>query len=156
MTATTSEEKITNLDINEIKKLIPHRYPFLLVDRVNEVVPGQSAIGYKNVTANEPFFQGHFPHRPIMPGVLMVEALAQMGCIAMLMKPENKGQLGVFTGIDGFKFRQMVVPGDKLELEVVLLKQKGPLGKMKGTAKVGDKVVAEGEISFAMVKSEAE
>ena len=156
MTATTSEEKITNLDINEIKKLIPHRYPFLLVDRVTEVVPGQSAIGYKNVTANEPFFQGHFPHRPIMPGVLMVEALAQMGCIAMLVKPENKGQLGVFTGIDGFKFRQMVVPGDKLDLEVVLLRQKGPLGKMKGTAKVGDKVVAEGEISFAMVKSEAE
>ncbi len=156
MTATTSPELIENLDINEIKKLLPHRYPFLLVDRVLEAVPGFSAKGFKNVTANEPFFQGHFPFKPIMPGVLMVEALAQLSCIAMLLKPENKGQLGVFTGIDAFKFRQMVIPGDRLDMEVELLKMRGPLGKLKASARVGDKIVAEGEISFAMIKMEAE
>lgn len=150
MTATTSEA-IENMDIVEIKKLIPHRYPFLLVDRVTYCEPGLKARGYKNLTANEQFFEGHFPFKPIMPGVLMVEALAQLGCIALLCKDEFKGKLGVFTGIDGFKFRQMVVPGDRLDLEVELLKIKGPLGKMKASAKVGDKVAAEGEISFAMV-----
>ncbi|MBX9689763.1 MAG: 3-hydroxyacyl-ACP dehydratase FabZ [Candidatus Obscuribacterales bacterium] len=154
MTATTTPEIVENLDINEIKKLIPHRYPFLLVDRVTQAVPGFSAKGYKNVTANEPFFQGHFPFKPIMPGVLMVEALAQLACIAILLKDEYKGMLGVFTGIDGFKFRQMVVPGDRLDLEIELLKMKGPLGKLKASAKVGDKVAAEGEISFAMLKRE--
>jgi len=142
------------LDIIQIKELIPHRYPFLLVDRVTYVEPGQKANGYKNLTANEPFFQGHFPHRPIMPGVLMVEALAQLGCITLLLKDEYKGNLGVFTGIDGFKFRTMVVPGDRLDLEVELLKLRGPLGKMKATARVGDKIACEGEISFAMVKEE--
>src|SRR5271155_3266643 len=116
------------LDINEIKKILPHRYPFLLLDRVTSVVPGLKATGYKNLTANEQFFQGHFPFKPIMPGVLMVEALAQLGCLAMLLKPEFKDVLGVFTGIDGFKFRSMVVPGDRLDLEVELLKMRGPLG----------------------------
>ncbi len=153
MTASTTE-KIENLDINEIKKLIPHRYPFLLVDRVTEAVPGHSAKGYKNLTANEQFFEGHFPFKPIMPGVLMVEALAQLACIAILLKDEFKGQLGVFTGIDGFKFRQMVIPGDRLDMEVELLRMKGPLGKLKAIAKVGDKIAAEGEISFAMLKRE--
>ncbi len=153
MTA-SAPEAVENLDINEIKKLIPHRYPFLLVDRVTHCVPGQSAKGYKNMTANEQFFEGHFPFKPIMPGVLMVEALAQLGCIAILMKDEFKDKLGVFTGIDGFKFRQMVIPGDRLDLEVELLKMKGPLGKLKATAKVGDKIACEGEISFAMVKRE--
>jgi 3-hydroxyacyl-[acyl-carrier-protein] dehydratase len=153
MTA-TSVEATETLDINQIKKLIPHRYPFLLVDRVTHVVPGHSAKGYKNLTANEQFFEGHFPFKPIMPGVLMVEALAQLACIAILMKDEFKGQMGVFTGIDGFKFRHMVIPGDRLDMEVELLKLKGPLGKLKASAKVGDKIAAEGEISFAMIKRE--
>lgn len=154
MTATASEELVQNLDIIEIKKLLPHRYPFLLVDRVTEAVPGHSAKGYKNLTANEQFFEGHFPFKPIMPGVLMIEALAQLACVAILLKEEHKGKLGVFTGIDGFKFRAMVVPGDRLDMEVELLKMKGPLGKLKAVARVGDKVAAEGEISFAMVNKE--
>src|SRR5271156_3140733 len=121
MTATTSADVIENLDIIEIKKLLPHRYPFLLVDRVISAVPGHSAKGFKNLTANEQFFEGHFPFKPIMPGVLQIEALAQLACIALLLKDEYKGQLGVFTGIDGFKFRHMVVPGDRLDMEVELL-----------------------------------
>lgn len=140
------------LDIVQIKELLPHRYPFLLVDRITYLEPGQKAIGYKNLTANEQFFEGHFPFKPIMPGVLMVEALAQVGCLALLSKPEFKDVLGVFTGIDGFKFRAMVTPGDKLEMEVELLKLRGPLGRMKAVARVGDKIACEGEISFALVK----
>ncbi|MCC7530694.1 MAG: 3-hydroxyacyl-ACP dehydratase FabZ [Candidatus Melainabacteria bacterium] len=147
-------QTIQELDIVEIKRLLPHRYPFLLVDRVIEITPGQSAKGYKNLTANEQFFEGHFPFKPIMPGVLMVEALAQMACLAMLTKEEFKHKLGVFTGIEGIKFRQMVVPGDRLDLEVELIKLKGPIGKIKGIAKVGDKVACEGEISFAMIEKE--
>lgn len=150
MTAATMQ----GLDIRQIKELIPHRYPFLLVDRVVELEPGKSARGYKNLTANEQFFEGHFPGRPLMPGVLMVEALAQLGCIALLCKDEFKGNLGVFTGIDCFKFRAMVTPGDRLDMEVELIKMRGPIGRMKATAKVGDKLVCEGEISFAMVKEE--
>lgn len=146
MTAT-----IETLDINQIKELLPHRYPFLLVDRVTYCEPGQRAKGYKNLTANEQFFEGHFPFKPIMPGVLMVEALAQLACIAILMKPEYRGKLGVFTGIDGFKFKNMVVPGDRLDMEVELLKMRGPVGKLRATAKVDDKLVCEGEISFAMI-----
>ncbi len=148
MTAAT----VMQLDVRQIKELIPHRYPFLLVDRVTEVEPGLRAKGFKNLTANEQFFEGHFPERPIMPGVLMVEALAQLGCLTMLLKDEMKGNLGVFTGIDGLKFRTMVVPGDRLDLEVELIKMKGPVGKMRGIARVGDKIACEGEISFAMVK----
>lgn len=147
-------QTIQELDIVEIKKLLPHRYPFLLVDRVTEINPGQSAKGYKNLTANEQFFEGHFPFKPIMPGVLMVEALAQLACLAMLAKEEYKCKLGVFTGIEGVKFRQMVIPGDRLDMEVELLKMKGPLGKIKAIAKVGDKVACEGEISFAMIDKE--
>jgi 3-hydroxyacyl-[acyl-carrier-protein] dehydratase len=144
---------VQTMDINQIKKLLPHRYPFLLVDRVTSIEPGLKAEGYKNITANEEFFQGHFPFRPIMPGVLMVEALAQLGCIAILAKDEFKGQLGVFTGIDGFKFRTMVQPGDRLDLQVELIRMRGPLGRMRATAKVGDKTACEGEISFSMIKN---
>jgi 3-hydroxyacyl-[acyl-carrier-protein] dehydratase len=143
------------LDIIAIKELIPHRYPFLLVDRVTFLDPGRKAIGYKNLTANEQFFQGHFPFQPIMPGVLMVEALAQLGCIALLCKDEYRDSLGVFTGIDGLKFRTMVVPGDRLDMECELIKMKGPLGKMHGIARVGEKTACEGEISFALVKRTA-
>jgi 3-hydroxyacyl-[acyl-carrier-protein] dehydratase len=146
MTAT-----VDGLDTLQIKELLPHRYPFLLVDRVTYVEPGQKAVGYKNLTANEQFFEGHFPFRPIMPGVLMVEALAQLGCVALLMKDEFKNSLGVFTGIENLKFRTMVTPGDRLDLEVELIKMKGPLGKLKGIARVGDKIACEGEISFALV-----
>lgn len=150
MTTTQME----GLNIQQIKELIPHRYPFLLVDRVTEVEPGKSAKGYKNLTANEPFFQGHFPFRAIMPGVLMVEALAQLACISILMKEEYKGNLGVFTGIDGFKFRNMVEPGDRLDMEVELLRMRGPLGKLRAKATVDGKIACEGEISFSMIESE--
>jgi 3-hydroxyacyl-[acyl-carrier-protein] dehydratase len=147
MTAT-----VDGLDILQIKELLPHRYPFLLVDRITYMEPGLKAKGYKNLTANEQFFEGHFPFKPIMPGVLMVEALAQLGCVAMLAKEEFRDYLGVFTGIDGLKFRAMVVPGDRLDMEVELIKMKGPIGKMKAIAKVGDKIACEGEISFALTK----
>lgn len=147
MTAT-----IDGLDTLQIKELLPHRYPFLLVDRVTHLEPGRRALGYKNLTANEQFFEGHFPFKPIMPGVLMVEALAQLGCVAMLAKEEYRSSLGVFTGIENFKFRTMVTPGDRLDMEVELIKMKGPLGRMRAVAKVGDKVAAEGEIAFALVK----
>ena len=149
---TTSQ--LEGLDIQQIKELLPHRYPFLLVDRVTTVEPGVSAKGYKNLTANEPFFQGHFPFRAIMPGVLMVEALAQLACISILMKEEYKDSLGVFTGIDGFKFRAMVEPGDRLDMEVELLKMRGPLGKLRAKATVDGKVACEGEISFSILEKE--
>ncbi len=142
------------MNINEIKELIPHRYPFLLIDRVTYIEPGLKGKGYKNLSANEPFFQGHFPDRPIMPGVLMIEALAQLGCVAILAKDEFKGKIGVFSGIDGFKFRAMVTPGDRLDMEVELIRMKGPLGKMSAKAYVGDKLACEGEISFTMITKE--
>lgn len=151
---TATQEAVENLDINEIKKLLPHRYPFLLLDRVLYVEPGVKARGYKNLTANEQFFEGHFPFRPIMPGVLMVEALAQLGCVTILLKDEYKDRLGVFAGIDGFKFRSMVIPGDRLDMEVELIKMKGPIGKMRAVAKVGDKIACEGEITFSLLPRE--
>lgn len=138
------------LDINEIQKIIPHRPPFLLIDRITEVVPGKRAVGLKNVTMNEPYFVGHFPGYPVMPGVLIVEALAQVGTVAMLMVEANKGKLGFFAGIDGFRFREQVKPGDTLTLEVEITRLKGPIGKGKGIAKVDGRVVAEGELMFAL------
>lgn len=135
----------------EIQKLIPHKYPFLLVDKVIEIEEGKRAVGIKNVTANEPFFQGHFPGNPIMPGVLIVEALAQVGCVVMLSLEENKGKLGVFTGINDFRFRRQVIPGDVLKLEAEMIAIKRSIGKAKVTAYVEDKVAAEGEIMFALV-----
>jgi len=135
----------------EIQNIIPHRYPFLLVDRILEVEPGKKAIGIKNVTANEPFFQGHFPGNPIMPGVLIVEALAQTACVAGLTLEENKGKLGVFTGIESMKFRKQVTPGDTLKLEAEFLVFKLGMGKVKVRATVEDQVAAEGEIKFALI-----
>lgn len=136
------------LDINEIKKIIPHRYPFLLVDRIEEMEPGVKAVGYKNVTANEPFFQGHFPEYPVMPGVLLIEALAQVGAVAILSLEENKGKLAFFGGIKKAKFRKQVVPGDVVRLETEIIKCKGPMGVGKAVATVDGKLAAEAEISF--------
>lgn len=138
------------LDIELIQEIIPHRPPFLLVDRILEVEPGVRAVGIKNVTMNEPFFTGHFPGYAVMPGVLIVEALAQVGTVAMLMLEQNRGKLGFFAGIDGFRFRDQVRPGDTLILEMEVTRMKGTIGKGKATAKVGDKVVAEGELMFAL------
>ena len=136
------------LDVNEIKKIIPHRYPFLLVDCIEELEPGVKAVGYKNVTVNEPFFQGHFQQQPVMPGVLIIEALAQVGAVAVLSLEENKGKLAFFGGIKNAKFRKQVVPGDVLKLETEIIKCKGPMGVGKAVATVNGKVAAEAEISF--------
>jgi len=132
------------MDIDEIKQVIPHRYPFLLVDRVIECDMESRIVGIKNVTTNEPFFQGHFPEYPIMPGVLIIEALAQVACILALKMLKKEGHGSVFfTGIDGAKFRQPVRPGDQLRLELLKIKQRGTLFRFQGCAYVGDKLAAE-------------
>lgn len=138
------------LDVNEIKKIIPHRYPFLLVDQIVELEEEKRAVGIKNVTVNEPFFQGHFPDYPVMPGVLIVEALAQVGAVAMLKKEENQGKLALFAGIDKCRFKRQVKPGDQLRLEVEILRLKGPVGKGKAIATVNGEVACETEIMFAI------
>jgi 3-hydroxyacyl-[acyl-carrier-protein] dehydratase len=132
------------MDIDEIKRIIPHRYPFLLVDRIVECDMESRIVGIKNVTTNEPFFQGHFPEYPIMPGVLIIEALAQVACILALkiLKKEGHGSV-FFTGIDEAKFRQPVRPGDQLRLELTKAKQRGTLFRFKGRAYIGDKMAAE-------------
>ena len=136
------------MDINEIMKIIPHRYPFLLVDRIDEVVEGERVVATKNVTMNEPFFQGHLPQMPVMPGVLIIEAMAQAGAVAVLAKDEFKGKIAFLAAVDKAKFRRNVVPGDTLRLEVELLKLKKNAGVAKGVAYVGDKKAAEAEITF--------
>ncbi|MGM0752995.1 MAG: 3-hydroxyacyl-ACP dehydratase FabZ [Bacillota bacterium] len=138
------------LDINQIKEIIPHRYPFLLVDRILEVEEGKKAVGIKNVTANEEFFNGHFPDYPVMPGVLIVEALAQVGAVAMLKVEDNRGRLAFFTGIDKCRFKRQVKPGDQLRLEVEMIRFKGPIGKGKGVATVDGEVACELEMMFAL------
>ncbi|MBC5635668.1 3-hydroxyacyl-ACP dehydratase FabZ [Ornithinibacillus sp. BX22] len=138
------------MDINEIKNTIPHRYPFLLVDKVLEMEEGKRVVGLKNVTVNEPFFQGHFPDYPVMPGVLIVEALAQAGAIAILGKEENRGKLGFLAGIDKCRFKRQVKPGDQLKLEVEIVRVKGPIGKGKGIATVDGELACEAEITFAI------
>jgi len=138
------------LEAEDIQKIIPHRYPFLLIDRIIEIEYGKRAVGIKNVSANEPYFQGHFPGAPIMPGVLQVEALAQVGAVAILGLPENKGKLAYFAGIDGVRFKRPVRPGDQLVLEVVLDRLRSRIGMGTGTARVGDEVVVEGRFIFAL------
>lgn len=138
------------LNIQEIMEIIPHRYPFLLVDKAELHEDGKGAIGYKNVTMNEPFFQGHFPGLPVMPGVLIIEALAQVGAIALLSQEELKGKVAYFGGIKEAKFRQKVVPGDVLKLECRIIKQRGPMGIGEAVATVDGKVAAKAELIFAI------
>ena len=139
------------LDIEAIKEILPHRYPFLLVDRILALEPGKRAVGLKNVTANEPFFQGHFPQRSIMPGVLIIEIMAQVGGVMILSVEEHQGKLAYIGTVDNAKFRRPVVPGDTLEVEVELLRLRGNMGKVKCIARVGGEEAAEAEIMFALV-----
>ncbi|HEY0601497.1 MAG TPA: 3-hydroxyacyl-ACP dehydratase FabZ [Herpetosiphonaceae bacterium] len=143
------------LTIEQIMEIIPHRPPFLLIDRILELEEGVRAVGLKQVTMNEPFFQGHFPGQPIMPGVLQIEALAQVGAVALLSQPQNKGKIALFARIDGVRFRKPVTPGDSLRLEVTLEKMRGPVGKGKGVATVDGAVVTEGEFTFALADPQA-
>ena len=139
------------IDADQIEAIIPHRYPFLLVDRIVEIVEGKSAVGIKNVTANEWFFEGHFPGRKVMPGVLIVEALAQVAAISLLKGVEMAGKTPLFGGIEQMRFRRPVVPGDQLRLEFTLEKMRGPVGKGHVRATVDGKLAAEGTISFALL-----
>ena len=136
------------LGIKEIQEIIPHRHPFLLIDCVEELVPGVGAVGYKSVTYNEPFFAGHFPQEPVMPGVLIVEALAQTGAVAILSLEENKGKTAYFGGMNNVKFKKKVVPGDRLRLECKIIKRKGPVGIGSAVATVDGKVAVSAELTF--------
>ncbi len=138
----------------EIRALIPHRYPFLLVDRVEEVEPGVRAVGTKNVTQNEPFFQGHFPDYPVMPGVLIVEAMAQVGAVGVMSNEEFRGKLALFAGIDNVRFRRQVIPGDVLRMEVEISRLKGAIGRGHGRATVSGERVCEADLMFAFVERE--
>ncbi|MCM3741639.1 3-hydroxyacyl-ACP dehydratase FabZ [Oceanobacillus luteolus] len=138
------------MNTEEIKAIIPHRYPFLLVDKIIEIDEAKRAVGIKNVSINEPFFQGHFPDYPVMPGVLIVEAMAQVGAIAVLNMEENKGKIGFLAGLDKCRFKRQVKPGDQLRLEVEITRMKGPIGKGKGRATVDGELACEAEITFAI------
>ena len=140
------------LNKEEIKKIIPQRDPFLMIDEVENFIPGESAIAYKNVNIEEWYFKGHFPGNPIMPGVLIAESLAQTGAVAILSVDENKGKNALFGGIDKMRFKRQVVPGDRLKLEVKIIKRKGPIGVGEAIASVNGKVAAKGELTFALVK----
>ena len=138
------------MDIKEIMDIIPHRPPFLLVDRVIDMVPGESITAIKNVSMNEPFFVGHFPGNPVMPGVLIIEAMAQAGAVAILSEPENQGKVAYFGGIDKCKFKGKVVPGDKLRLETRIIRKKGPIGVGEAVATVDGKKVVSAVLTFAV------
>ena len=139
------------LNKEQIKEIIPQREPFLMIDEVEEYIPGESCIAYKNVNENEWYFKGHFPGNPIMPGVLIVEALAQTGAVAILSMKENKGKNALFGGIDKLRFKRQVVPGDKLKLEMKIIKKKGPIGIGEAIATVDGKIAVKGELTFALV-----
>jgi 3-hydroxyacyl-[acyl-carrier-protein] dehydratase len=136
----------------QIRALIPHRYPFLLVDRVEEVEPGVRAVGVKNVTQNEPFFEGHFPDYPVMPGVLIIEALAQVGAVGVMVLEEFRDKLALFAGVDGVRFRRQVIPGDALRMEVEILRLKGRVGRGRGVATVNGDRACEAELMFAFAE----
>ena len=139
------------LNEEEIKNIIPQREPFLMIDEVEQYVPGESCTAYKNVSKEEYYFKGHFPGNPIMPGVLIVEALAQTGAVAILSMEENKGKNALFGGIDKLRFKKQVIPGDRLKLEVKIIKRKGPIGIGEAIATVEGKIVVKGELTFAIV-----
>lgn len=139
---------MNHLNIEQIQEILPHRHPFLLVDRIEDYEPGQYAIGYKCVTYREDFFQGHFPQKPVMPGVLILEALAQTGAVAILSVPENKGKIAFFGGVNKCRFKGMVFPGDMLRLETRIIKRKGPVGVGEAVATVNGKVAASAELTF--------
>ncbi|MEE1195284.1 MAG: 3-hydroxyacyl-ACP dehydratase FabZ [Lachnospiraceae bacterium] len=141
---------MNHLDINQIKEIIPHRHPFLLVDYIEDYEPGQYAVGCKCVTYREDFFAGHFPQEPIMPGVLIIEALAQVGAVAILSMEENRGKIAYFAAINKCKFKGKVGPGDKLKLETRMIKNKGPVGIGEAIASVDGKVVASAELTFML------
>lgn len=144
---------VASLDATAIQRIIPHRYPFLLVDRVTELEPGRRAVGIKNVTMGDNFFQGHFPDYPVMPGVLIVEALAQVAAIALLVLEEHTGKLGLFAGIDKVRFKRQVKPGDTLRLEVELGQVRRSVGTATGTASVDGELACRGEFLFAIAPS---
>jgi len=141
------------LNASQIQEILPHRYPFLLVDKITSVEDGIRAVGIKNVSVNEPFFQGHFPEYPVMPGVLIIEAMAQVGAVAILRLPENAGKIALFVGIDKARFRRQVFPGDQLRIEIEVLKIRGTIGKSSAAAYVGDDLAAEAELMFAIQKN---
>ena len=138
------------MGVKEIQEIIPHSHPFLLIDCIEELEPGLRAVGYKCVTYDESFFKGHFPQEPVMPGVLIIEALAQVGAVAILSQPEWKGKTAYFAGINKAKFKQKVVPGDTLVLETEIIKVKGPIGVGQATAKVNGKLACSAELTFAI------
>ena len=138
------------LDIGQIMEILPHRQPFLLIDAVEELEPGKRAVARKCVSYNEPYFGGHFPGEPVMPGVLIIEALAQVGAVAVLMQEENKGKLGYFGGIKNCRFRRKVVPGDKLKLEARIIRQKGPVVVGEAIASVDGEVAVKAELTLAI------
>lgn len=150
-----SEGGASVLDAKQIMEIIPHRYPILMVDRIIEMEVGKRAVGIKNVSANEPFFQGHYPGHPIMPGVLILEALAQTGAIALMSLDSFKDKMPIFAGLGETRFRKPVMPGDQLRLEVEITKMRGPLGMGTGRAYVGDQLAAETELKFAFVDAPA-
>ena len=143
-------EAVLSFDVMQIMEMIPHRYPFLLVDKITECVPGKYSKGYKNLTMNESFFQGHFPGNPIMPGVLQLEALAQCSAPILMCMPEYKGKLTLFAGADNVRFKNIVRPGDRLDMETEMFKLKGPIGKCHAIGSVNEKICIEADMTVCL------